>query len=124
MTFLYFLLDVCFYNYTFIKTDFLLHALLEKKESKFMYFISIMTIDFLLLVKGKLFLLFLILYGINKILKLSYQNIKEVFLRFCLLYLIYKLGVYVLFKTFVFDCLGFAINFLVLYVFHKKFFTT
>lgn len=89
-----------------------------------MYFISIMTIDFLLLVKGKLFLLFLILYGINKILKLSYQNIKEVFLRFCLLYLIYKLGVYVLFKTFVFDCLGFAINFLVLYVFHKKFFTT
>ena len=71
-----------------------------------------------------LWIVFFILYGINKILKLSYQNIKEVFLRFCLLYLIYKLGVYVLFKTFVFDCLGFAINFLVLYVFHKKFFTT
>ncbi len=124
MTFLYFLLDVCFYNYTSIKTDFLLHALLEKKERKFMYFISIMAIDFLLLAKGKLFLLFMILYGINKILKLSYQNIKEVFLRFFLFYLIYKLGVYILFKTFVFDYFGFAINFLVLYIFHKKFFTT
>lgn len=121
MTFLYFVLDVCFYNYTPFKTDILLHALLDKKENKWIYFGSILLIDFLLLAKGKLFLIYLVLYFFNKKIKYSYQNIREVYLRFIVLYILYKIGVFFLFHAFVFEIFGFFINLLLIFITHKKF---
>lgn len=120
MSILYFILDTCFYNYTFFKTDFLLHTLLEKKTTKIFYFLSILAIDLLLLARGRIFLLYTILYFLNKRIKLSYQNIRTIFLRFFLLYFVYKIGVFLLFQNFTFDIFGFFISLLVLYICHKK----
>lgn len=121
MTLLYFFLDVCVYNYTSFRTDFLLHALLEKRENKLFYFGSILWIDWLLVAQGKLFLLYAILYGINKKIKLSYQEIKFVFWRFLIVYILYKIGIFLLFHQFVFDCIGFFFNLVLLFLLHKKF---
>lgn len=121
MTFLYFLVDVCFYNYTSFKTDFLLHALLDKKENVWVYFICILCIDFLLLAHGKLFLLYTLLYFFNRKIKGTNENIKSVFTRFIVLYIFYKIGVLILFHTFVFEVFGFLITLLVLFITHKKF---
>ena len=121
MTFLYFLVDVCFYNFTSFKTDILLHSLLDKKESIWVYFVSILLIDFLLLSYGKFFLLYAILFFINCRIKYSYQNIGSIYKRFFFLYLFYKIGVYLLFHTFVFEIFGFIINLLLIFIMHKKF---
>lgn len=121
MTFLYFVLDTCFYNYTFFKTDFLLHTLLEKKHTKIFYFLSILAIDILLFTKGKIFLLYTILYFLNKKIKFSYQNIHGIFFRFFFLYFFYKIGIFLLFQNFNFDIFGFLISLLVLFICHKKF---
>lgn len=121
MTFLYFLVDVCFYNYTGFKTDILLHALLDKKENKWVYFGSILFIDFLLLLRGKFFLLYTILYLLNQKIKGSYERIESIYLRFFILYVLYKLLVFFLFHTFVFEIFGFFINLLLIFITHKKF---
>lgn len=120
MTFLYFVVDVCFYNYTSFKTDFLLHALLEKKKNIWIYFGSILFIDFLLLAHGKLFLLYALLYFLNRRMKGSRENLKSVLARFLILYILYKMGVFFLFHTFAFEIFGFLITILVLCITHKK----
>lgn len=121
MTFLYFVLDVCFYNYTGFKTDILLHSLLDKRENKWVYFGSILLIDFLLLARGKFFFLYTILYLFNKKIKGSYERIGSIYIRFFILYLLYKLFVFFLFHTFVFEIFGFLINLLIIFITHKKF---
>lgn len=121
MTFLYFVFDVCLYNYTMLKTDFLVHSLLDKKENKYFYFASILFIDFLLMTKGKLFLIYSFLFLLNKKIKISYQNVTSLFIRFFLLYLIYKIGVFLLFQKFIFDIYGFLFNLIILFVSYKKF---
>ena len=121
MTFLYFIFDVCLYNYTMLKTDFLVHSLLDKKENKYIYFFSILFIDFLLMTKGQFFLIYTILFFLNKKIKISYQNITSLFLRFFILYIIYKIGVFLLFQKFVFDILGFLFNLIIIFVSYKKF---
>lgn len=120
MTFLYFVLDVCFYNYTLFKTDILLHTLLDKKEKKWIYFGSILFIDFLLHTDGKLFLVYTILYFLNQKIKGSYERMKSIYIRFFILYVLYKLFVFLLFHTFVFEIFGFFINLLLLFIMHKK----
>lgn len=121
MTFLYFVLDVCFYNFTSIKTDFLLQIFFERKENKFFYYGSLIFIDWLLLANGKFFLLYVLLSILNKKIKLSYQDIQFLFLRFFLLYVFYKIGIFLLFQQFIFDWLGFIFNLLLLFLLHKKF---
>lgn len=121
MTFLYFVLDICLYNYTMLKTDFLVHSLLDKKENKYFYFFSILFIDFLLVTKGRLFLIYTILFILNKKIKLSYQNITSIFLRFFILYLIYKIGILLLFQKFIFDIYGFLFNLVIIFISYKKF---
>ena len=121
MTFLYFIFDVCLYNYTMLKTDFLVHSLLDKKENKYIYFFSILFIDFLLLAKGRLFLIYSILFFLNKRIKLTSQNITSLFIRFFLLYIIYKIGVLLLFQKFVFDIYGFLFNLIIIFISYKKF---
>lgn len=121
MTFLYFLLDVCFYNFTSFKTDILLHSLLDKKKNSFLYFGSILFIDFLLRSYGKFFLIYTILFIINCKIKYSYQNIGSVFKRFFVLYVLYKIGVFFLFGTISFDIVGFFINLLIIFILNKKF---
>lgn len=120
MTFLYFVVDICFYNYTSFKTDIILHALLEKKKNKFLFFLSLLFIDFLLQTYGRFFLLYTILYFINKRIKCSLETLLGVFSRFLLLYLLYKIGVFLLFWKFVFEPFGFFINLLLLGIMHKK----
>ncbi len=121
MTFLYFILDVCFYNFTSFKTDILLSSLLEKKINVIVYVISILFIDLLLLAHGKLFLLYTILFLISRKIKCSYQNMGSIYKRFLILYIFYKIGVFFLFKTFVFEIFGFLINLLLIFLTHKKF---
>ncbi len=121
MIFLHFLVDVCFYNFTPFKTDFLLLEATSVKNNKLMYFFSIIAIDLLLYTQGKIILLFTILFFLNQFLKISYQNISKIFLRFFYLYFFYKIGIFLLFHTFVFDLFGFLFNLLLLYLWHKKF---
>lgn len=121
MTFLYFLLDVCFYNYTGFKTDILLHTLLEKKEKIWVYFGSILLIDFLLHFNGKFFLVYAILYFLSKKIKGSYERMKSIYFRFFILYILYKILVFCIFHTFVFEIFGFLINLLLIFLMHKKF---
>ncbi len=121
MTFFYFILDVCFYNYTGFKTDILLHSLLEKKEKKWVYFFSIFLIDFLLLARGRFFLLYSILYLLNRKIKGSFYRIGSIYMRFFILYIFYKLFVFLFFHTFVFEIFGFFLNLLLIFIMHKRF---
>lgn len=114
MTFLYFIVDVCFYNFTSFKTDFLLHAILEKKEPKLFFWLALLGIDFLLNTHLKLFLLYLFLFFLNHQWKLSLEK------RFLLNFLFYKIGVFLFFQTFFFDPWGFFITFLYLFISHKN----
>lgn len=120
MIFLYFVLDVCFYNFTSFKTDILLHSLLDKNKHTWVYFVTMLFIDFLLLAHGKFFLLYTILFFINKKIKYSYQSIGSLYKRFLFLYFLYKIVVFLLFSTFGFEVFGFGINLLILFVTHKK----
>ncbi len=120
MTFLYFVLDIVFYNYTSLKTNFLLLSFLEQKEKKWIFFASILLIDCLLLAKGKLLILYTTLYLLNKKIKCSYQYMESLFLRFIILYILYKIGVFCLFHTFTFEIFGFLIHFLMILIMHKK----
>ena len=120
MIFLLFLLDVCFYNFTLLKTDFLLHILLDKKEKKFFFFLILIWIDLVLKAHLKFFFLYTILSFLNKKIKLSYDRMSSIISRFFLSYFLYKIGVFLLFGTFFFDIYGFLVTFLYLLICHKK----
>lgn len=85
MAILYFLLDICFYNYTFLKTNFLLLSIFDKKTKLFNILIYLL-IDLLLSCHGFIFLLFTIFIFINSKIK-----IRNKIIRFIFFYLIYSL---------------------------------
>ncbi len=120
MIFLFFVLDIVFYNYTHLKTNFVLLSLLEKEEPKSSLFLSFWAVDFLLGLNGKFFLLFFLLYLISSLFKGSLYSINYLFLHFVLLYSFYKILVLILFHTFSLDSIGLVLNLLFIYVMHKK----
>ena len=120
MTFLFFLLDVTFYNLTPFKTDFLLHIFSEKKENKALFFLTLLWIDFVLKANLKFFILYFLLFWLNRFFKLPDTHLSYTIKRFILNYIFYKIGVLVLFHTFFLDFWGFFITFLFLIISHKS----
>lgn len=107
---LYFLLDVVFYNYTGWATQIFLLTFLEKENKKVFTLLFAFIIDYLLFYKGKFFLLFLILYFVNKQVRLSYYRWSSSFLRFLLLFFIYQLVIVGITKNLYISPFGFLIN--------------
>lgn len=112
MIFLYFLLDVAFYNYTAWSTHIFLITFLEKKKKNLASFFLALLIDYLLAYKGKFFLIFLVLYILNRELKISYDKWTSVFFRFFLLFVSYHFLTLLLFHQIVFDPIGLGITIL------------
>lgn len=88
MTFLLFLVDVCFYNYTSLKTYFLLLSIFDKRTK--LNIIFYLLIDLIIGANFLLFITYTLLFILNKFLKL-----RNIFLRFTVIFLIYKLLIFV-----------------------------
>lgn len=117
MTIIYFLIDICFYNYTSINTNLILLSLLNKKEKIYSLFLIIL-IDILLNLQGHYFFISLILYFFNQKIKLSYINIKDLILRYFINYTLYLILVLIIFHTWNFQILGILIDLLFIFL-HK-----
>ncbi len=119
MIFLYFILDVCIYNYTNFQTNILMLSFFEPKL-KIPYFLTILFIDYLLLSKGKIFIIYSILYFINKKIKLNNFGNSNLFIKFIILNSIYICLTLILFQKAIFNIGGIIINFIILFICYKK----
>lgn len=110
MILLYFLLDLCFYNFTALKTNLILLSLLDKDNNKYFYFFISLIIDYLLQGKGKLFLILAILFFLNKYIKGSYNQSIKIIGRFLILFLFFQMLTLIFFKHWTFNLPGFLLN--------------
>lgn len=117
MIWLYFFLDILFYNFTPWKTNLILLSLYEK-ENSFFYFFSCLLLDIFLQGYGRWFLLFLGLYFLSK--KMKRNHFKTTFYSFILLYLLYTVFILLFFQVFSFSTIGILINFLFLFISYKN----
>lgn len=120
MIFLYFLLDLTFYNYTAWKTHFFLLTFLEKKKNDKITFFLVLLIDYLLTYKGKFFLSFFFLFLINRQIKISYENWTSNYSRFFLLFVLYQVFTYLLYHKITIDPVGFLLTLIFVGFGYKK----
>jgi len=120
MIFLYFLLDLTFYNYTAWKTHFFLLTFLEKKKNDKITFFLALLIDYLLTYKGKFFLSFLFLFLINSQIKISYESWTSNYSRFFLLFVLYQVFTYLLYHKIAIDPVGFLLTLIFVGFGYKK----
>ncbi len=120
MIFLYFLLDVVFYNYTSWQTHLFLLAFLEKKSKTKTLLLFAFIIDYLLSYQGKFFLPFLLLWFLNQSLKISYEQWTSHYLRFFLLYGIYQTLTFLLFHILTIQAKGLLLTLLFVGFSYKK----
>lgn len=120
MIFLYFLLDLTFYNYTAWKTHFFLLTFLEKKKNDKITFFLILLIDYLLTYKGKFFLSFFFLFLINRQIKISYESWTSNYSRFFLLFVLYQVFTHLLYHKIAIDPVGFLLTLIFVGFGYKK----
>lgn len=119
MTFLILLLDICFYNFTPLKTNLFLLMLLNKKEKFLPYLFVGVILEIFLKTYGRFFIIWLLLYFLNQKIKIC-PSFFEVFIRFLQLYIIYLILVYFLFGKFVFQISGLLVNLLFVTISYKN----
>lgn len=120
MIFLYFLLDLTFYNYTAWKTHFFLLTFLEKKKNDKITFFLVLLIDYLLTYNGKFFLSFFFLFLINRQIKISYESWTSNYSRFFLLFVLYQVFTYLLYHKIAIDPVGFLLTLIFVGFSYKK----
>jgi hypothetical protein len=110
MILLYLILDICFWNFTSIKTTLFLIPII-KKDKIFFIILFGLIIDFIISNTYGLFsFILVILIILNKKIKLDYQNIYLYFIRFILIEIAYLILIYLIFKNIGINIIGFIIN--------------
>ena len=107
---LYCLLDIVFYNYTNLYTQIFLLTFLEKENKRFFSLFFALIIDYLFVCKGKFFLVFLILFLLNRYLRLNHYKLSSHFLRFFILYVLYQILIFGITRSFYWNLFGFLLN--------------
>lgn len=119
MILIYFLLDICFYNFTIFPTYLFLIPLVEKEHNLFS-FLFYMGIAFLLLnFSWKFLCLFILLYVINTKIKIKTPNFKRVFFCFCILYFFFFLFSFLLYQKIIINTFGLLITIFFLFFSYK-----
>lgn len=119
MTFLYFLLDIVFYNFTPWKTTIFLLSFAEKEKNISKLF-QVLIADYLFHGKGRLFFLFFTLFLINKPIKLNNYRRKELTIRILFLNMTFLLLLYIIKQVCLLDKIGFCITLLFLQFSYKR----
>lgn len=124
MTILYFILDICFYNFTSFKTHLLLLSFLEKKKENLFHFLEFLFIEIILQTHGKLLFILILLFFFNKKLKIPNTSVFAYTKRFFLLFLLYQILTFLFFQKFVFSLSGIMISLFFLIISYKNPFQT
>ncbi len=120
MIFLYFLLDIAFYNYTSCQTALFLLAILEKWENKYIPILASIFFDYLLHMRGRFALIFIMLYLLNKYLKVTKNTIAKRIFQFSILLFFYTLVVFLMYHKWTWNLSGLLVTFFFVVFSYKK----
>jgi hypothetical protein len=119
MIILWLILDICFYNFTKIKTSLIIISLIKPEKITLLLLVGLF-IDFCLSHTYGLFtLILLLLYLFNKKIKIDKQNIFSYFLCFLIMEFLYLLLVYLIFRNIGINLLGLILT-IIFFLWDKK----